>query len=213
MTKRITGKKYGAGKLGMTMAHMTDTNEPVMVRKDHISCQVYGKLESLGAFIGDLKAHLNSTNKETEILVLIQNALMNIGSMIFKQSHATYETTFNNLIQILNDRLSYITIHLTSTDFILWGADIIHAKWGIVTTQIRETESKFIKWINEYPISQSKLDSYTQVIGLLNLLSKWSYYESRYHLELIKVKPEEWKPTIDLGDDYIELLNEIEHGE
>lgn len=185
---RITPKKFGTGSLGYTTVRRTETGKDILKRKDDISCEAYGLLDSVNAWLGRVKNY----NQSSLLCCELQNAMLNIGSMIFSSLYANYEVNTAKLIKTIEKRLGEVDPLLESTEFILYGVDSIHADWGILNTEIRKAESKFVGWVYSQDISIEDMQKYAQQIDLLNLMSKWAYSEARYYAYTTQQQQETW---------------------
>jgi len=206
--KRIAGKSYGSGSKGFTQAHILGS-DPVYLRKDSISCELQGEIETTSAYLGSLKAKYNdlqstevnlANQKEYSVRIInnCQDLLMNLGSMIFSSQYATYEDSTRTLLLTLEDRLTFLDKELEATEFIKWGADSLHSEWGLVTTRVRKLERVLVTWINNVNIIPvNMMPQYELMLDFLNLLSKWTYYESRYYCKIKILKEETWVSTYD----------------
>jgi cob(I)alamin adenosyltransferase len=188
MAARITAKTFGTGSLGYTTARRTEAGDDVLKRKDDISCEAYGLVDSVNAWLGRIKNY----NQSVELCVELQNAMLNIGSMIFSSLYANYETNTARIIRNIEKRLAEIDPLLNPTEFVLYGVDTIHADWGILNTEIRKAESKFVGWVYSQDISIKDMQKYAQQIDLLNLMSKWAYSEARYYAHTTQQQQETW---------------------
>lgn len=190
---RITPKNFGTGSLGYTVARRTETGKDILKRKDDISCEAYGLIDSVNAWLGRVKNY-----QQSFILCCdLQNAMLNIGSMIFSSLYANYEVNTAKLIKNIEKRLAEIDPLLEATEFILYGADLTHADWCILNTEIRKAESKFVGWVYSQDISIEDMQKYSQQIDLLNLMSKWAFSEGRYYVLTTQQATQTWEPQHD----------------
>lgn len=234
--KRVSNNAvYGKGNLGYTEAHGHD-GQKVFLRKDHISCKVYGKADMCNAYLGDVyntigtKIRKNNRkieqlrhriqNWETEstkyysqddinrglekdtkhkekiqyledlnvylrktakLIKEGQKFKLNLGSSIFESKYATYSLDIDAFLEDLDDRIEFCQANTSSTEFILYGRGYpLTNKIEILTTHLRELETIFVEWVNVHPIPANKQQEYDAFLTLLNILSKWTYNESRY---------------------------------
>jgi cob(I)alamin adenosyltransferase len=194
--KRVSGKSGGSGDVGYTQAHLTHKGngqtETVSLRKDHISCRVYGEIDSLNAALGKVKAHYGSKDGVYKTIEYTQDCIFNIGHMIFDTGHPPYEVNLSYLLGRYEKLIKQIEEQLGATEFIRYGADTIHADWGVLTTQIRRAESYFVEWVNIFPLGDAMVKEYELCLKLLNRMSKWTFAESRYYCHLNKITPRVW---------------------
>lgn len=162
-----------------------------MVRKDDISCEAYGLIDSVNAWLGRVKNY----NQSVRLCCELQQAMLNLGSMIFSTLYATYEDNTALTIKHLERRLQEIDPLLNPTEFILYGVDTVHADWCILNTEIRKAESKFVGWVYSQRLSVEDMQKYAQQIDLLNTASKWAYSEARYYAMTTQQKEETWLPN------------------
>ena len=207
MAKRVTSKVVGVGSKGFTHAHNGEDNEPITLRKDHITCVVQAQVDLTNAWLGAVKRFYNvDTNTqefnnieslqyqiEYTLLDSLQDCMMNIGAMIFTPKYATYEVNTKDVINNLLARLEYIDSKLEATEFIKYGADEISSYWGLLTTQVRVLETQWVKWMNEASIVDSKRLQYELQEELINLISKWSYSECRYYCKMTGLLVSTWE--------------------
>ncbi|MCA6430227.1 MAG: ATP:cob(I)alamin adenosyltransferase [Cytophagales bacterium] len=191
MAQRITAKTFGTGAQGFTVAHRTVEGKDVLVRKDDISCEAYGLIDSVNAWLGRVKNY----NQSVRLCCELQQAMLNLGSMIFSTLYATYEDNTALTIKHLERRLQEIDPLLNPTEFILYGVDTVHADWCILNTEIRKAESKFVGWVYSQRLSVEDMQKYAQQIDLLNTASKWAYSEARYYAMTTQQKEETWLPN------------------
>ena len=184
MAKRVTSKVVGVGSKGFTHAHNGEDNEPITLRKDHITCVVQAQVDLTNAWLGSVKRFYNVQQNEYKLLDSLQDCMMNIGAMIFTPKYATYEVNTKDVINSILVRLEYIDSELEATEFIKYGADEISSYWGLLTTQVRLLETQWVKWMNEASIVDSKRAQYELQEELINLISKWSYSECRYYCKM-----------------------------
>ncbi len=90
-------------------------------------------------------------------------------------------------------RLDYIDNKLEPTEFIKYGADELSSYWGLLTTQVRVLETHWVRWMNEASIIDSKRLQYELQEELINLISKWSYSECRYHCKVKGLLVNTWE--------------------
>jgi cob(I)alamin adenosyltransferase len=195
MAKRVTSKVVGVGSKGFTHAHNGEDNEPITLRKDHITCVVQAQVDLTNAWLGSVKRfyNYNINNIEYKLLDSLQDCMMNIGAMIFTPKYATYEVNTRDVINNLLTRLEYIDNQLQPTEFIKYGADEISSYWGLLTTQVRVLETQWVKWMNEASIVDSKRLQYELQEELINLISKWSYSECRYYCKIKGLLVNTWE--------------------
>jgi cob(I)alamin adenosyltransferase len=192
MTIRLTAKTFGRGSLGYTQAHQNN-GKPVFVRKDHISCTTYAHIDLVNAAIGKVKSTLTETSKAWKTLDKLQDAMFNIGSMIFDTKYATYEVNLKNLISRMESRTSAVNTTLEATEFVKYGLDPIHADWGTLTTQTRLAETVFVSWVHTSTLDEETLTQYQYVLDLLNTMSKWTFAESRAYAASKQLKEKTWE--------------------
>ncbi len=188
MAQRITAKTFGTGAQGFTVAHRTVEGKDVLVRKDDISCEAYGLIDSVNAWLGRVKNY----NQSVALCSELQNAMLNIGAMIFSTLYANYEDNTAKTIRHLERRLQEIDPVLSPTEFVLYGVDPIHADWCLLNTEIRKAESKFVGWVYSQRLSVEDMQKYAQQIDLLNTASKWAFSEARYYAQITQQKQEVW---------------------
>ena len=188
MAQRITAKTFGTGAQGFTVAHRTVEGKDVLVRKDDISCEAYGLIDSVNAWLGRVKNYNQSVGLCSEL----QNAMLNIGAMIFSTLYANYGDNTARTIRHLERRLQEIDPLLEATEFVLYGVDLIHADWCLLNTEILKAESKFLGWVYSQRLSVEDMQKYAQQIDLLNTASKWAFSEARYYALTTQQKQEVW---------------------
>lgn len=188
MAQRITAKTFGTGAQGFTVAHRTVEGKDVLVRKDDISCEAYGLIDSVNAWLGRVKNY----NQSSLLCSELQNAMLNIGAMIFSTLYATYEDNTAKTIRHLERRLAEIDPQLEATEFVLYGVDPTHADWCLLNTEIRKAESKFVGWVYSQRLSVEDMQKYAQQIDLLNTASKWAFSEARYYAFTTQQQQEVW---------------------
>ena len=188
MAQRITAKTFGTGAQGFTVAHRTVEGKDVLVRKDDISCEAYGLIDSVNAWLGRVKNY----NQSSLLCSELQNAMLNIGAMIFSTLYATYEDNTAKTIRHLERRLAEIDPQLEATEFVLYGVDPTHADWCLLNTEIRKAESKFVGWVYSQRLSVEDMQKYAQQIDLLNTASKWAFSEARYYAFTTQQQQETW---------------------
>ena len=188
MASRITARTFGTGSQGYTLAHRTIEGKDILVRKDDISCEAYGLIDSVNAWLGRVKNY----NQSSLLCCELQNAMINIGAMIFSTLYATYADNTSKTIKRLEKRLTEIDPLLEATEFILYGVDHIHADWLILNTEIRKAESKFVGWVYSQRLSLEDMQKYGQQIDLLNTMSKWAFSEARYYALLTEQQQQTW---------------------
>lgn len=188
MAQRITAKTFGTGAQGFTVAHRTVEGKDVLVRKDDISCEAYGLIDSVNAWLGRVKNY----NQSSLLCSELQNAMLNIGAMIFSTLYATYEDNTAKTIRHLERRLAEIDPQLEATEFVLYGVDPTHADWCLLNTEIRKAESKFVGWVYSQRLSVEDMQKYAQQIDLLNTASKWAFSEARYYAHITQQQQETW---------------------
>lgn len=188
MASRITARTFGTGSQGYTVAHRTIEGKDVLVRKDDISCEAYGLIDSVNAWLGRVKNY----NQSSLLCCELQNAMLNIGAMIFSTLYANYEDNTAKIIKHLERRLAEIDPLLEATEFVLYGVDHIHADWCLVNTEIRKAESKFVGWVYSQRLSLEDMQKYAQQIDLLNTASKWAFSEARYYALLTEQQQQTW---------------------
>jgi cob(I)alamin adenosyltransferase len=197
MAKRVTSKVVGIGSKGFTHAHNGEDNEPITLRKDHITCIVQAQVDLTNAWLGNVKRFYKADDFEYFLLDTLQDCMMNIGAMIFTPKYACYEVNTENVINTLLERLTVINNNLLPTEFIKYGADEISSFWGLLTTQVRLLETQWVKWMNEASIVDSKRDQYELQEELINLISKWSYSECRYYCKMKGLLVNTWESKHD----------------
>ena len=188
MASRITARTFGTGSQGYTVAHRTIEGKDILVRKDDISCEAYGLIDSVNAWLGRVKNY----NQSSVLCCELQNAMINIGAMIFSTLYATYADNTSKTIKRLEKRLTEIDPLLEATEFILYGVDHVHADWLILNTEIRKAESKFVGWVYSQRLSLEDMQKYGQQIDLLNTMSKWAFSEARYYALLTEQQQQTW---------------------
>ena len=193
MAKRITAKVVGKGSKGWTQAHNGEDDQPITLRKDHITCVIQSQVDLTNAWLGNVKRYYDKQQNEYKLLDSLQDCMFNIGSMIFTPKYATYEVNTNEVIDSLLTRLEYIDKQLLSTEFIKYGADELSSQWALLTTQVRILETHWVRWINETAIVDSKKPQYELQEDLINLISKWSYSECRYWCKLKGLLVKTWE--------------------
>jgi cob(I)alamin adenosyltransferase len=194
MTTRLTAKTFGRGSLGYTQAHQNN-GKAVYLRKDHISCTCYAHIDMVNAALGKVKCTLDSsTSKTFETLDKLQDAMFNLGSMIFDTKYATYEVNLKKLISRMEARTSKLNETLNPTEFVKYGLDQIHADWAMLTTQIRLTETVWVGWVHTSAIDEETLIQYQIAFDLLNTMSKWTFAESRAYAASKQLTETTWTP-------------------
>ena len=188
MASRITARTFGTGSQGYTVAHRTIEGKDLLVRKYDISCEAYGFIDSVNAWLGRVKNY----NQSSLLCCELQNAMLNIGAMIFSTLYANYEDNTAKIIKHLERRLAEIDPLLEATEFVLYGVDHIHADWCLVNTEIRKAESKFVGWVYSQRLSLEDMQKYAQQIDLLNTASKWAFSEARYYALLTEQQQQTW---------------------
>lgn len=193
MKKRLNPKAItGTGNLGFTYAHMTGSNEPVFLSKAHLSCTLQANIDNVQAWLGYVKVVITEI-KTKEVLERVQDNMMNLASMIFTTSSANYSTEVSKLIRRLKSRIKTISEDLNPSEFQKYGVDEVHARWCLLTTNIRLLETVYVKWLQDFPIPKNKLEEYKLMGVLINLLSKWSSIEARYYCFLNKKEISVWE--------------------
>lgn len=193
MAKRVTSKTVGLGSKGFTHAHNGEDNEPITLRKDHITCVVQAQVDLTNAWLGNVKRFYKKGDEEYFLLNILQDCMMNIGAMIFTPKYACYDVNTEFVINTLLERLTVINSVLEPTEFIKYGADELSAHWGLLTTQVRLLETQWVKWMNEASIVDSKRAQYELQEELINLISKWSYSECRYYCKVNNLLVNTWE--------------------
>ena len=188
MASRITARTFGTGSQGYTVAHRTIEGKDVLVRKDDISCEAYGLIDSVNAWLGRVKNY----DQSSLLCCELQNAMLNIGAMIFSTLYANYGDNTAKTIKHLEKRLAEIDPLLEATEFVLYGVDYTHADWCLLNTEIRKAESKFVGWVYSQRLSLEDMQKYSQQIDLLNTMSKWAFSEARYYALLTEQQQQTW---------------------
>lgn len=193
MAKRVTSKTVGLGSKGWTHAHNGEDNEPITLRKGHMTCVTQAQVDLTNAWLGSVKRFYKTDDIEYELLDSLQDCMMNIGSMIFTPKYATYEVNTKEVVANLLTRLEFIDNRLQPTEFIKYGADELSSYWGLLTTQVRLLETQWVKWIDDASIVDSKKPQYELQEDLINLISKWSYSECRYYCKMNNLLVNTWE--------------------
>ena len=188
MASRITARTFGTGSQGYTVAHRTIEGKDILVRKDDISCEAYGLIDSVNAWLGRVKNY----DQSSLLCCELQNAMLNIGAMIFSTLYANYGDNTAKTIKHLEKRLAEIDPLLEATEFVLYGVDYTHADWCLLNTEIRKAESKFVGWVYSQRLSLEDMQKYSQQIDLLNTMSKWAFSEARYYALLTEQQQQTW---------------------
>jgi len=161
------------------------------VSKDEILLEAYGTVDELNAFVGLLSSE-NLEKGLSDQLILIQNHLFNMGSLLAKDGYEMehYPTIKEDYITNLESWIDQMTDSLQPlTTFILPSGSKAIALAHVCRTVCRRAERRVVA-------CEDHIESMDRIVRFLNRLSDYFFTCSRYIAHCDQIDEVSWSKNI-----------------
>lgn len=159
------------------------------VKKTDKIIKVLGAVDLLNAHVGMVRSLLTTTTctvdsatfvDECDLLFTIQNRLFDMGALIASKFTTTCTTSFGSLINTLESEIDRMEDSLPKlTKFIIPGCDTIDASIHMCRAITRQTEIKFLGYLDTLESFEFIVDA-VDYSKILNRLSDYFFVLTRY---------------------------------